>query len=97
MNSLNEIIDLHERRVSALENRIPVSIWLLIFCVSTIAIFSRGLTLARRFWMTVVLAPLTIAIVITLIADVDTPSSGLIRLDERAMLRLKADMNSRRP
>jgi hypothetical protein len=47
--------------------------------------------------MTVVLAPLTIAIVITLIADVDTPSSGLIRLDERAMLRLKADMNSRQP
>jgi hypothetical protein len=95
MNSLNEVIDLHEKRVSALENRIPFSIWLLIFCVSTIAIFSRGLTLKRRFWMTVVLAPLTIAIVITLIADVDSPSSGLIRLDQRAMLRLKADMNSR--
>jgi hypothetical protein len=94
MNSLNEVIDLHEKRISALENRIPVSIWLLIFCVSTIAIFSRGLTMARRFWMTVVLAPLTVAIVVTLIADVDTPSSGLIRLDQRAMLRLKADMNN---
>jgi hypothetical protein len=97
MNSLNDVIDLHEKRVSALENRVPASIWLLIFCVSTIAIFSRGLTLARRFWMTVVLAPLTMAIVITLIADVDTPSSGLIRLDERAMLRLKADMTNRQP
>lgn len=92
MNSLNEVIDLHEKRISSLENRIPSSIWLLIFCVSTIAIFSRGLTLARGFWMTVVIAPLTVAIVITLIADVDSPSSGLIRLDQRAMLRLKADM-----
>jgi hypothetical protein len=95
MNSLNEVINLHEKRVSSLENRIPISIWLLIFCVSTIAIFSRGLTLGHRFWMTVVLAPLTLAIVITLIADVDSPSSGLIRLDQRAMLRLKADMKSK--
>jgi len=93
MNSLNEVIDLHEKRVSALENRIPFSIWLLIFCVSSIAIFSRGLTLGRRFWLTVLIAPLTVAIVIALIADVDSPSSGLIRLDQRAMLRLKADMN----
>jgi hypothetical protein len=95
MNSLNEVIDLHEKRISAAENRIPVSVWLLIFFVSTIATFSRGLTLTRRFWLTVLLAPLTIAIVITLIADIDTPSSGLIRLDQRAMLRLKHEMNSR--
>jgi hypothetical protein len=95
MNSLNQMIDLHEKRVSSLENRIPSSIWLLIFCVSTIAVFSRGLTVARRFWLTVLIAPLTVAIVITLIADVDTPSSGLIRLDQRAMLRVRADMNGR--
>jgi hypothetical protein len=93
MSSLNQLIDLHEKRVSSLENRIPSSIWLLIFCVSTIAVFSRGLTVARRFLLTVLIAPLTVAIVITLIADVDTPSSGLIQLDQRAMLRVKADMN----
>jgi hypothetical protein len=45
--------------------------------------------------MTVLIAPLTMAIVITLIADVDSPSSGLIRLDQGAMLRLKAEMNNR--
>ena len=28
-----------------------------------------------------------------LIADLDTPSRGLIRLDQRAMQRLKADMS----
>jgi hypothetical protein len=35
------------------------------------------------------------AIVITLIADVDSPGSGLIRLDQGAMVRLKAEMNNR--
>jgi hypothetical protein len=93
MSSLNQTIDLHEKRLSAMENRIPRTVWLLIFSVSMIAVFTRGLTLAGRFWLTLVLAPLTIAIVIALVADLDTPSSGLIRLDQRSMLRLKAEIN----
>jgi len=95
MNSLNETIDLHEKRISSLENRIPRSVWLLIFSVSAIAVFTRGLTLAGRFWLTLLLVPLTIAIVVALIADLDTPSSGLIRLDQRAMQRLKVEINPR--
>ncbi|HEY2152880.1 MAG TPA: hypothetical protein VGH34_18865 [Vicinamibacterales bacterium] len=92
MNALNETFDLHEKRVSAIEYRIPRPIWLLIFSVSTITVFTRGLTLSRRFWLTLVLAPLTIAIVIALIADLDTAGSGLIRIDQGAMQRLKVAM-----
>jgi len=93
MSSLNQMIDLHGKRVSALENRIPRPVWLLVFSVAVIALFTRGLTLAGRFWLTLVLAPLTIAIVVALLADLDTPSSGLIRIDQRPMLRVKADIN----
>jgi hypothetical protein len=93
MNALNETLDLHEKRVSAIENRIPLSIWLLIFSVSMITVFTRGLTLSGRFWLTLLLAPLTIAIVISLIADLDTSGSGVIRLDQGAMQRLKIDIN----
>ena len=94
INSLNQTIDLHEARIAALENRIPVSIWYLILAVSVIAIFSRGLTITRRFWLTLVLTPVTIALVVALVADLDSPSGGLIRLDQRAMQRLKSDFNS---
>jgi len=94
VNSLNQTIDLHDERIAALENRVPVSIWYLILSVSVIAIFSRGLTLARRFWLTLVLAPITIAIVVALVADIDSPSTGLLRLDHRAMLRLKSEFSS---
>jgi hypothetical protein len=93
MSSLNQVIDLYEKRIASLENRVPISVWLLIFSVSAIAVFTRGLTLAKRFWLTVLLAPLTIAITVTLIADLDTPSSGFIRLDQRALLRLKVEMH----
>jgi hypothetical protein len=92
--SLNETIDIDEQRIAAQENRIPLPVWLLILSVSVIAIFSRGLTLTRRFWLTLVLTPITIAIVVALVADLDSPSAGLLRLDNRAMLRLKSEFSS---
>jgi hypothetical protein len=95
INSLNETIDLDEERVASLENRVPLPIWFLILSVSVIAIFSRGLTLTRRFWLTLILGPITIAIVVALVADLDSPSAGLIRLDNRAMQRLKSELSSR--
>jgi hypothetical protein len=94
VNSLTGTIDIHDKRIAALENRIPASIWFLILSVSIIAMFTRGLTLTRRFWLTLALAPVTIAIVVALVADLDSPSTGLIRLDQRAMQRLKADFSS---
>jgi hypothetical protein len=94
VTSLNETIDLDEERLAAMENRIPISIWVLILSVSAIAILSRGLTLTRRFWLTLVLGPITIAIVLALVADLDSPSSGLLRLDNRAMQRLQAELGS---
>src|SRR5262249_28756484 len=96
INSLNETIDLHEKRIAAFENRIPYPIWLLIISISLIAVFTRGTTVSSRFWLTLILVPVTIAIVVALIADLDTPSRGLIRLDHRAMERLKADMLAER-
>jgi len=93
VNSLNETIDLHEKRVAAFENRIPQPVWLLIISVSLIAVFTRGSTLTARFWLTLILLPITIALVVALIADLDAPSRGLIRLDQRALQRLKADIN----
>lgn len=92
VNSLTETIDLDEKRIASLENRIPPPIWLLIISVSIIAVFTRGTTLASRFWLTLILVPITIALVVALIADLDTPSRGLIRLDQRVMQRVKADI-----
>lgn len=92
LSSLNQTIDLHEQRLSATENRIPLPVWALIFLVAGIAVFTRGLTLATRFWPAILLVPVTIALVVALIADLDTPGTGLIRLDQRAMLRLKAEL-----
>ena len=62
--------------------------------MSLIMVFTRGTTLTSRFWLTLVLVPITIAIAVALIADLDSTTRGLLRLDQRAMQRLKADMSS---
>ena len=41
VNSLNETIDLHEKRVAAFENRVPQAVWVLVISVSFIAVFTR--------------------------------------------------------
>jgi hypothetical protein len=92
MNSLNEVIDLDSQRVAALENRLPLPVWALIMIVALIAVFTRGLALKRRFWLALLLGPMTIAIAVGLIADLDSSRSGFIRVDQGPLYRLKADI-----
>ena len=92
LNSLNETIDLDAKRVAAFEYHIAPPIWILIILVSLIVGFTRGATMTSRFWLSLILIPITIAIVVALIADLDTPTRGLIRLDQRPLQRLKAEI-----
>jgi hypothetical protein len=50
--------------------------------------------MTSRFWLSLILIPITIAIAVALIADLDTPSHGLIRLDQRTLQRLKAEIGT---
>ena len=94
LNSLNETIDLDAKRVAAFEYHIASPIWILIILVSLIVGFTRGATMTSRFWLSLILIPITIAIMVVLIADLDTPNHGLIRLDQRPLQRLKAEIGA---
>jgi Protein of unknown function (DUF4239) len=92
LNSLNDTIDLDTKRVAAFEYHVAPPIWILIIFVALIVGFTRGATMTSRFWLSLILMPITIAIVVILIADLDTPSRGLIRLDQRTLQRLKGEV-----
>ncbi len=78
--------------MAALENRIPMAIWLMILSVSVLTLFSTGIAMPREFWYPVLAMPLMVAIVVGLIADLDSPRGGLIRSQQQTMLRLQADI-----
>jgi hypothetical protein len=55
-------------------------------------VFTRGLELRRRFWLAFLLGPMTIAIAVGLIADLDSSRSGFIRVDQGPLYQLKSEI-----
>ena len=94
VTSLNETIDLSEKRLTALENRIPKTIWLMLLLIALMTCFTFGYWQRKRFWLVAVVSPLMIAIVMGLIADLDSSRSGFLRGDLRSLERVAQDLGN---
>jgi hypothetical protein len=101
IQSLNEIIALHTRRVIAgLEFRIPNIIWIVLYVITALAAASIGyhcgLTGRSRPLVALALI-LAFSAVIFLIEDLDRPGYGLLEVSQRAMVDLQRKMNAQMP
>jgi hypothetical protein len=65
--------------------------------IAFLTCFTFGYWQRRRFWLVAVVIPLMIAIVMGLIADLDSPRSGFLRLDLRSLERVEQDLRSLPP
>jgi hypothetical protein len=91
IQSLNEMIDLDETRVTAGRNRIPDSIWLTLYAMTILTLtaigYQFGLT-GEHSWPVTILLALVFTAVILLIADLDRPQAGLLKVNQQAMIDL---------
>ena len=98
LQSLNEVIDLHNKRLNALENHVPEIILFLLYFVALVATgligYSCGLGGVRNFFVTVV-SSILIAVVILVIIDLDRPRRGLIKVSQQRMLELGESLGSK--
>jgi len=90
INSLNEVIDLHAERIHfGLRSRIPVIIWAGLFGLALLGMasigFQSGLLSSRRSPEMAVLV-FAFAGVMYLIADLDRPVEGFIRVNQQPMI-----------
>jgi hypothetical protein len=92
-SSLNEMIDLDGKRVAALINRIPLDIWVLLSILSIMTSLVVGYGQRRRGCMATFVPVLMVAIAISLIADLDTPASGFIQVNQQSMQSLSDDLH----
>jgi hypothetical protein len=92
-SSLNDMIDLDGKRVAALINRIPLDIWVLLAFLSITTSLVVGYGQQRRAWMATFVPVLMVAIAISLIADLDTPASGFIQVNQQSMQSLSDDLH----
>ena len=104
VQTLNDTIDLHAKRLLVgLRSRIPSTIWIALYLVTFLSMgvmgYFEGITSRSRSLVAVPLV-LTFAIVICLIADLDRPGEGLLRVGQQPMTDLQksfAETSARQP
>jgi hypothetical protein len=100
IHALNQAIDVREEIRAARDNHVPETVLVLLFSITVAALvfigYGSGLTGLRRFLPNAVFA-LLIALVLTIILDLDRPRRGLIRVSQTSMIRLKAHIDQSQP
>lgn len=96
LQSLNAVIDLHTKRVTeSLRVRVPAVIWLALYAITALAMaelgYQTGLS-GRRRPLSIPALALSFAAVILLIADLDRPATGMVRVSQQAMVELLDSM-----
>jgi hypothetical protein len=99
VQSLNEVIDLNVERVTVgIRNRVQPTIWATLYLLLGAAMIMLGTQIGqsgtRHFELEVALA-LTFSTVLFLIADLDRPQEGLLRVSQEAMLDLQTKLHAR--
>jgi hypothetical protein len=101
LESLNETIDLHSKRVFVgLYSRIPITIWLallgLILLGMTSLGYQAGIAATRRS-LGMPIFTLAFAGVLYLIVDLDRAHEGLMQVSQQAIIKLHESMESTQP
>lgn len=97
IQSLNQTIDLHSTRVVAgLYSRVPVMVWIALYSLTAVSMlgfgYHAGLTSTRRSFSFLILA-ITFAAVLSLVADLDRPQAGTLRVSQQAIIDLRTSMD----
>lgn len=93
LQSINDVIDIHQARVTAgFYNRIPSSIWLVLLTISALTMVTMGAQarLAKSRRLTAVI-PLILAFttLTEVVIDLDRPQEGMITVGQEAMVDLQ--------
>ena len=94
IQALNTMIDVHEERLSAARNQVPLAVFALLEGIAIIAFAFEGysLQLAKiRNRGAIWLMAAMIGSVIMLIVDLDRPQGGFITVDQRPLLDFLGD------
>jgi hypothetical protein len=94
VQALGELPDLIEQRQAAEEKRIPTVIWLVVILISALTCFVVGYSMRHRFFLAMVVVPLTVAIVLSLVSELDYPRTGLVHDSQQSIQRLYVEMGS---
>ena len=88
LSELLSMVNLSESRTAAFENRIPVLAWCMLLFIALIASILVGVGIGSRSQLLRFVLPIVVAAALSLILDLDSPRSGLIRVHQHSMERV---------
>ena len=94
VQALGDLPDLTEQRLAAEERRIPAAIWLVVILISALTSFVVGYSMRERFFLGMLVVPLTVAIVLSLVSELDNPRTGLVHDGQHSIQRLYLDQGT---
>ena len=94
VQAMGELPDLIEQRMAAEEKRIPTVIWFVVILISALTCFVVGYSMRQRFFLAMVVVPLTVAIVLSLVSELDYPRTGLVHDRQQSIQRLYVEMGT---
>ena len=99
VQSINDLIDMHQKRLTdAVRTRIPMSIWLGLLVITMLTMGTLGVQVGlsgKRRLIAITPVALAFAVLATLMVNLNRPQSGAITVSQQAMVDLMRQMNSK--
>jgi hypothetical protein len=93
-SGMNDVLNSADYTTAAWLNRIPVPAWWLLVIIGVGSNLTIGLGAKRFNALLLVVLPLTVAISLFLIADIDSPRGGVVEVVPQNLSRLAASLNT---
>ena len=92
--AVDDLSNRADDRLAAYERRIPGTIWFVLIAIAVLTAFVVGYSMERRLVLAMIVLPLTVAIVLSLVAELENSRVGFIRNGQESMQRLRMDLRA---
>lgn len=94
VSGMNDVLNSQGYTQAAWLNRIPAAAWALLVSTALLANLLLGYRERRTDWLVLMVLPMIVSIALFLIADIDTPRGGVIRVVPKNLVSLSEVVHS---
>lgn len=95
VSGMNDVLNSQGYTQAAWWNRIPIAAWILLVMISIFCNLLEGYSALGRSKLVLLILPLALSVSLFLIADIDSPHAGVIRVQPQNLQSLAESLSSR--
>jgi len=96
VSGMNDVLNTQADATAAWRNRIPQAAWILMGAIALCSCTLSGYGAPRTRWVLLAILPVVLSVALFLIADIDSPRHGLIRVLPENLAALQQSLPSSR-